>query len=101
MKTMTCRQLGGPCDQPHHGDTADDVIHAVGLMVERCLVLELAAADYPVPVHIVPAPCPIDVSPTDFSHSDELIERARDVRRAWLDAGQPHDLSALGLHTHS
>jgi len=28
MKTMTCRQLGGPCDQPHHGESADDVIKA-------------------------------------------------------------------------
>jgi hypothetical protein len=28
MKTMTCRQLGGPCDQPHRGDSADDVINA-------------------------------------------------------------------------
>ena len=28
MKTMTCRQLGGPCDHPHHGETADDVINA-------------------------------------------------------------------------
>ena len=28
MKTMTCKQLGGPCDHPHHGDTADDVIKA-------------------------------------------------------------------------
>jgi hypothetical protein len=28
MKTMTRRQLGGPYDQPHHGGTADDVIHA-------------------------------------------------------------------------
>lgn len=28
MKTMTCRQLGGPCDQPHRGETADDVINA-------------------------------------------------------------------------
>ena len=26
MKTMTCRQLGGPCDHEHHGATADDVI---------------------------------------------------------------------------
>lgn len=26
MKTMTCRQLGGPCDQQHHGEKADDVI---------------------------------------------------------------------------
>lgn len=28
MKTMTCRQLGGPCDLQHHGATADDVIKA-------------------------------------------------------------------------
>ena len=28
MKTMTCRQLGGPCDAQHHGEKADDVIHA-------------------------------------------------------------------------
>jgi hypothetical protein len=27
MKTMTCQQLGGPCDQAFHGATADDVIH--------------------------------------------------------------------------
>jgi hypothetical protein len=26
MKTMTCRQLGGPCDLPIHGTTADEVI---------------------------------------------------------------------------
>lgn len=28
MKTMTCRQLGGPCEHPHRGDTANDVIKA-------------------------------------------------------------------------
>lgn len=28
MKTMTCKQLGGPCDHQHHGDSADDVIKA-------------------------------------------------------------------------
>ena len=26
MKTMTCRQLGGPCDEQLHGETADAVI---------------------------------------------------------------------------
>ena len=26
MKTMTCQQLGGPCDSPHQGMTADEVI---------------------------------------------------------------------------
>jgi hypothetical protein len=28
MKTMTCRQLGGPCQEPLHGHTADEVIKA-------------------------------------------------------------------------
>jgi hypothetical protein len=28
MKTMTCEQLGGPCDLPLHGQTANDVIKA-------------------------------------------------------------------------
>jgi predicted small metal-binding protein len=26
MKTMTCQQLGGPCDFVLHGNTADEVI---------------------------------------------------------------------------
>jgi len=26
MKSMTCRQLGGPCDLTHQGESADDVI---------------------------------------------------------------------------
>jgi predicted small metal-binding protein len=28
VKTMTCKQLGGPCDFPHRGNTADEVIKA-------------------------------------------------------------------------
>ncbi|GAB3660703.1 hypothetical protein GCM10027596_19800 [Nocardioides korecus] len=28
MKTMTCQDLGGPCDLAHHGDSADAVIKA-------------------------------------------------------------------------
>jgi predicted small metal-binding protein len=28
MKTMTCNQLGGPCDLPHQGNNADEVIKA-------------------------------------------------------------------------
>lgn len=28
MKTMTCRQMGGPCDAPFRGETADVVIKA-------------------------------------------------------------------------
>ncbi|GAA3958085.1 DUF1059 domain-containing protein [Gordonia caeni] len=28
MKTMTCQQLGGPCQFELHGETADDIIKA-------------------------------------------------------------------------
>jgi hypothetical protein len=28
MKNMTCRQLGGPCDEVHTGDDANEVIQA-------------------------------------------------------------------------
>jgi predicted small metal-binding protein len=28
MKSMTCQQLGGPCQLPLHGQTADEIIKA-------------------------------------------------------------------------
>jgi predicted small metal-binding protein len=28
VKTMTCRQLGGPCEVEHRGESADEVIKA-------------------------------------------------------------------------
>jgi predicted small metal-binding protein len=28
MKTMTCDQLGGPCELAHHGNSANEVIKA-------------------------------------------------------------------------
>ncbi len=29
MKTMTCREMGGPCDLAFQGETADEVIKAM------------------------------------------------------------------------
>lgn len=42
MKTMTCRDLGGPCETPHRGDTADEVIKAQ----DRHLREVVAAGDH-------------------------------------------------------
>ncbi|CAN5370401.1 hypothetical protein BH10PAT4_BH10PAT4_4910 [soil metagenome] len=28
MKTITCKQMGGPCDMEFHGNTADEIIKA-------------------------------------------------------------------------
>ena len=41
MKTMTCAQLGGACDLPLTGSTADEVIHAQ----DRHLAEAVAAGD--------------------------------------------------------
>ena len=42
-------------------------LQSVGLLVQQRLLVETQNTDYPVPVHLIPAPCPISVSPTDFS----------------------------------
>jgi len=41
VKTMTCKELGGPCDVAHHGATANDVIKAQ----DRHLKESVAAGD--------------------------------------------------------
>ena len=37
MKTMTCRQLGGPCDLPLSGDSGDEIIKAQDRHLRRLL----------------------------------------------------------------
>jgi predicted small metal-binding protein len=39
MKTMTCKQMGGPCDAPLHGNSADEVMAEGAKHIE-----EMAAA---------------------------------------------------------
>lgn len=71
-------------------------MHAVALLVQSRLVRETADRSYPVPVHLVPPPCPISVFPSDFSQTGELIDRARAGTTHWLDHGCP---DAQPLHT--
>ncbi len=37
MKTMTCKQLGGACDLPLRGDTADEVIKAQDMHLKEAV----------------------------------------------------------------
>ena len=93
---------GSSCALPEPPTTAFAMgMHAVGLMVQRRLTLELAIRDYDVPVRLLPPPCPIDVLPIDFSETSELIERAAAGTREWLAAGQPDSMHLLAPHVHS
>ena len=74
-------------------------LHAVALLVQQRFVLETAARDYPVTVNLIPSPCPITAGPTDFSQTDELMERAYVGTRQWLDHGRPQ-VQPFGVHQH-
>lgn len=75
-------------------------MHAVALLVQQRLVLETSTRTYPVPVHLIPPPCPISIVPTDFSQTNELIERGYAGTRQWLANGRPHAMP-FGPHLHS
>ncbi|MEM7322689.1 MAG: patatin-like phospholipase family protein [Actinomycetota bacterium] len=72
-------------------------LHAVGLLVQQRLANEVSNRRYPVPVHLVPPPCPVDATATDFSRTGELIERAHRGTAQWLANGRPN---AMPLHPH-
>jgi NTE family protein len=74
--------------------------HSIALLVQQRLVLESRVRDYPVPVHFIPPPCPISVTPVDFSQTDELIDRAMAGTRQWLGNGCPDAMPLLMPHDH-
>ncbi len=74
-------------------------LHGVSLLVQQRLVTETQRATYPVPVHLVPPPCPLTVGPTDFSQSGHLIDDARIGTEQWLRDGRPFALPLAG-HAH-
>ncbi len=75
-------------------------LHSVAMLVQQRLVLETSTRDYPVPVHLIPPPCPISVPPTDFSQTDQLMERALVGTRQWLGNGCPRAMP-LDVHQHA
>ncbi len=78
-------------------------IHAITLLIEQRLVLEVAAYHEQVDMVVLPPLCPLEVSSTDFRHADELMTRARRASHRWLDEGgadRAHPERFLSLHTH-
>lgn len=74
-------------------------LHGLAMLVERRFVAETSLRSYPVPVHLIPPPCPITVSPMDFSQAAELIVQARRGTAQWIANGEPFALPLLG-HRH-
>lgn len=78
-------------------------LHAITLLIAWPLLHELEAMPPGIRVHRAPALCPLAVSPYDFSASRQLIERAIDSTRAWVDGGgltRPAQARELAAHHH-
>ncbi len=62
-------------------------LHAVTLLIAWQLMHELERISQDIEVHLVPTLCPLAVSPFDFSAASELMERAADEAKKWIEGG--------------
>jgi NTE family protein len=78
-------------------------MHALTLLIEQRLILEVAAFADTIDLRVLPPLCPLAVSSMDFGQAAELIDRARLSTAAWLDSGgtsRIHPERFLSLHDH-
>lgn len=84
-------------------DAIGCALHAITLLIAHQLVTEIERCREHVEIITVPPLCPLSVSPYDFAHAGELIERTADQTRRWLDKGgltRERVPGALRAHTH-
>ncbi len=90
-------------ESPPRGPIAN-ALHAITMLVANQLVLELERYRERAEIITVPPLCPLAVSPYDFSRATELIERAAEQTRRWLDRGgltRERIPGALRPHSHA
>lgn len=73
-------------------------LHSVTLLIQQQLIHELDRVPAGVRVSVLPPLCPLAVSPADFSHADELMERAYRSTRRRLAAGGEAGAEVLAFH---
>jgi NTE family protein len=78
-------------------------LHAISLLLHQQLTADVERYETVVELRVVPPLCPLTVSPIDFSHSDELIERAHEASRRWIDEAHPPigQAAFMALHDHA
>jgi NTE family protein len=78
-------------------------LHAITLLIAHQMVRDLRECIGKVDVFTVPNLCPLDASPYDFSHADQLIEQAAERTRSWIEGGglsRPEIPLSLLPHSH-
>lgn len=77
-------------------------LHAISLLLHKQLVVDVERYESEVELRVLPPLCPLTVSPVDFSHSAELIERGYESSTRWMDEDHPATGQAafMGVHDH-
>jgi NTE family protein len=95
---------GSACDlrEPPRGAVAM-LVHAMSLLIMRRLLVVVELLRDRAELIVMPPPCPLTITPIDFSHSDELIRRGYEDGRDYLDAveaGQAAMPLRMVMHDH-
>jgi NTE family protein len=75
-------------------------LHALSLLLHKQLAVDVERYEPLVELRVLPPLCPLTVTPVDFSHSAELIDRAYDASKRWLDEEHPPVGQAAFLSAH-
>ncbi len=96
---------GYACDLDRPPDSALGIaLHALTLVLEQRLIVEVAQFRGPARLKILPPLCPLSVTAIDFGHAADLIERAHDATGRWIDTGGPsleEPQRFLSFHRHA
>lgn len=88
--TVYVLHSGHACALPTAARTAvGTALHPLSMIQQQRLVTGLSPHQRTARLLVVPPMCPLAVSPADFGHADELIDRARRATARWLAEGTP------------
>jgi NTE family protein len=74
-------------------------LHAISLLTHRRLIEDIERHRADAQLIVLPPPCPLGIQPIDFAHADELISRALQDAREFLDGGG-EERPAIRMHVH-
>ena len=75
-------------------------LHALSLLISRQLIVDIERLAGTVALRVVPPLCPLETTPADFSRANELMDRAAESTRDWLEKGGL-DRTAIPDHMRS
>lgn len=77
-------------------------LHALTVLLQRQLIHDVQRNQDRAAIQVLPPLCPLEVFPGDFSHSGDLIKRAREAGRRQLRSPRlaRDQAPLLGFHPH-